>query len=96
MNHPQHPFKGVMLAASALLLFAGMDSCTKYLTAHYQVPVVVAMRYLVHLALMLVILAPRHSQALVKIQENKELTTASRWGKVMITRRRRRDDFKRN
>jgi drug/metabolite transporter (DMT)-like permease len=71
MNHPQHPFKGVMLAASALLLFAGMDSCTKYLTAHYQVPVVVAMRYLVHLALMLVILAPRHPQALVKIQRKK-------------------------
>lgn len=57
-----------MLAASALLLFAGMDACTKYLTTHYPVPVVVAMRYLVHLALMLAILAPRHSQILVKTQ----------------------------
>jgi drug/metabolite transporter (DMT)-like permease len=57
-----------MLAASALLLFAGMDACTKYLTIHYPVPVVVAMRYLVHLALMLAILAPRHSQILVKTQ----------------------------
>jgi drug/metabolite transporter (DMT)-like permease len=71
MNQAQHPFKGVMLAASALLLFAGMDSCTKYLTTHYEVPIVVAMRYLVHLALMLVILAPRHPQALVKIQRKK-------------------------
>lgn len=68
MDQSQHPFKGITLAASALLLFAGMDACTKYLTAHYPVPVVVAMRYLVHLALMLAILAPRHSQALVKTQ----------------------------
>jgi drug/metabolite transporter (DMT)-like permease len=63
-----HPFKGVLLAASAFLLFAGMDSCTKYLTMHYDAPVVVAIRYLVHLFLMFAILAPRHSKALVKTQ----------------------------
>lgn len=63
-----HPFKGILLAAVAWFLFACMDSCTKYLTTHYDVPVVVAMRYLVHLFLMLAILAPRHSQTLVKTQ----------------------------
>lgn len=67
-THPQHAFRGVILAASALLLFAGMDACTKYLAVHYPVPVVVAMRYLVHLALMLAILAPRHAHILVKTQ----------------------------
>jgi drug/metabolite transporter (DMT)-like permease len=72
-THPQsllhhHPFKGILLAAAAWFLFACMDSCTKYLTAHYEVPVVVAMRYLVHLFLMLAILAPRHSHVLIKTQ----------------------------
>ncbi len=65
---PVNVFKGFLLAATGLLLFACMDSTTKYLTAHYNVPSVVAMRYLVHCALMLVILAPRHSSALIKTQ----------------------------
>lgn len=65
---PVNVFKGFLLAATGLLLFACMDSTTKYLTAHYNVPSVVAMRYIVHCALMLVILAPRHSSALIKTQ----------------------------
>ena len=36
-----------LLAAAGLFLFACMDSTTKYLTIHYNVPFVVAMRYLV-------------------------------------------------
>jgi drug/metabolite transporter (DMT)-like permease len=63
-----HPLKGILLAAIAWFLFACMDSCTKYLTSHYDVPVVVAMRYLVHLFLMLAILAPRNSDLLFKTQ----------------------------
>jgi drug/metabolite transporter (DMT)-like permease len=61
-------FKGILLAASGLLFFACMDTTTKYLTAHFNVPFVVAMRYLVHCTLMLVILAPRHSGKLIKTQ----------------------------
>lgn len=53
--------KGFMFAALGLLLFACMDSITKYLTAHYNVPFVVAIRYLVHFALMLLVLTPRYS-----------------------------------
>lgn len=75
MNNPGSPaplpvnlWKGFLLAATGLLLFACMDSTTKYLTTHYNVPSVVAMRYLVHFALMLVILAPRHANSLVKTQ----------------------------
>lgn len=64
----QNAFKGFLLAASSLLLFACMDTTTKYLTAHYNVPFVVAMRYIVHCMLMLVILAPRHSGHLIKTQ----------------------------
>lgn len=63
---PTNLLKGFLLAATGLLLFACMDSTTKYLTAHYNVPTVVAMRYIVHCALMLVILAPRHSSSLMK------------------------------
>ena len=60
--------KGFLLAAAALFLFTCMDSITKYLTSHYNVPFVVAMRYLVHCSVMLIILAPRHATQLVKTQ----------------------------
>ncbi len=63
---PTNALKGFLLAAAGLLLFACMDSTTKYLTTHYNVPTVVAMRYIVHCALMLVILTPRHSNQLIK------------------------------
>jgi drug/metabolite transporter (DMT)-like permease len=64
----QNLIKAFLLAASSLLLFACMDSTTKYLTARYQVPFVVAMRYITHLLLMVIVLAPRHSQNLLKTQ----------------------------
>lgn len=65
---PSRVFKGILLAAVGLLLFACMDASTKYLTAHYNVPFVVAMRYIIHCALMLVILAPRYSGQLLQTQ----------------------------
>jgi drug/metabolite transporter (DMT)-like permease len=77
-------FKGILLAASGLLFFACMDTTTKYLTAHFNVPFVVAMRYLVHCAIMLIILAPRSPEKLIKTQRTSlvivraaMLTTAS-------------------
>lgn len=57
--------KGIIYAAIGLLLFACMDSATKYLTHRYNVPFVVAIRYLVHFGLMVIILAPRHSAPLL-------------------------------
>lgn len=60
--------KGFLLAAAGLFLFSCMDSTTKYLTTHYNVPFVVAMRYIVHFLLMVMILAPRHSAQLVHTQ----------------------------
>ncbi len=60
--------KGFLLAAAGLFLFACMDSTTKYLTTHYNVPFVVAMRYIVHFLLMVMILASRHSAQLIHTQ----------------------------
>ena len=60
------PLRGVVLLASAVLLFACMNATTKYLTASYAVPLVVAVRYIVHLLLMVIILGPRQRQRLYR------------------------------
>jgi len=64
----QRPFTGFLLASAGLLFFACMDSCTKYLAAHYNVPFVVAIRYITQFVLMFSILAPRFSGNLLKTQ----------------------------
>lgn len=64
----QNAFKGFLLLAAGLLLFACMDSTTKYLAGHYNVPFVVAMRYILHCLVMVAVLAPRHSTQLIKTQ----------------------------
>nr|WP_246581033.1 DMT family transporter [Deinococcus aestuarii] len=51
--------RGVALYAVALLLFACLDTTTKYLTTHYPVPLVAWVRYAVQLVLMTALLAPR-------------------------------------
>ncbi len=61
-------FKGLLLATAGLFLFACMDAATKYLTAHYNVPFVVAMRYLIHCSVMLLILLPHQSRKPFKTQ----------------------------
>ncbi len=75
MSHPSNaqpsPTRGVLLFASALLLFAGMDTIIKYLTTHYNVPMIVAIRYIVHCLLMVAILAPSHGWQLVQTQRPK-------------------------
>jgi drug/metabolite transporter (DMT)-like permease len=64
----QNAFKGFLLLSAGLLLFACMDSTTNYLAGHYNVPFVVAMRYIIHCLVMVAVLAPRHSGQLVKTQ----------------------------
>src|SRR3954454_5088472 len=63
-----HPFRGVLLLLCALFFFACMDTTTKYLSAHYNVPLIVAIRYVVNCALMVVLLAPRQGMRLVRTQ----------------------------
>lgn len=53
------PIVGVALVALAVFSFALSDVATKYLTMRYPVGLVVAVRYLVSLALLLILLYPR-------------------------------------
>jgi len=61
-----HPFRGVMLVAAAVLLFACMDTTTKYLTADFAPPIVIAVRYTVQCLLMVLLLTPSHGRRLVQ------------------------------
>lgn len=66
MTKVSHPFQGVVLFAAALLLFACMDTTTKYLASKYNVLLVIAIRYITHCFLMLTLLAPRYGKRLVQ------------------------------
>lgn len=63
-----HPFRGMLLLVTGLLLFACLDTTTKYLTAHYNTLLVVAIRYIVNCLLMILLLAPREGGRLVETQ----------------------------
>ncbi len=62
------PLLGVLMVMGAVLLFAGNDTITKLLVAEYPVTLVSAVRYLVHLGLMLVLLLPRMGTRLLRTQ----------------------------
>lgn len=62
------PLTGVLLFVGGLFLFACMDTTVKFLVAHYPVPVVAALRYMVHALLMVVLLGPSQGRLLVKTQ----------------------------
>ncbi|MDP3211720.1 DMT family transporter [Methylotenera sp.] len=66
MNKVSHPFQGVLLFVSALFLFACMDTTTKYLVTHYNVLLVIAIRYITHCILMIVLLAPSQGMKLLQ------------------------------
>jgi drug/metabolite transporter (DMT)-like permease len=57
-----------MFSLAGLFLFACMDAIIKYLTAHYEPPLVVAVRYIVHCLLMVLVLAPSQGRKLVQTQ----------------------------
>lgn len=61
-----HPMRGILLLLSALLFFACTDTTTKYLATQYDVPLVVGVRYIVHCALMLVLLGPSRGRQMVR------------------------------
>lgn len=60
------PMRGVLLIAAAVFLFACMDTTSKYLSATYAVPLVVAARYIGNLLLMVLILAPSQGSRLYR------------------------------
>lgn len=60
------PLLGVLMVMGAVLLFAANDTVTKTLVSQYPVPLVSAIRYAVHLLLMLALVAPRLGARLFK------------------------------
>jgi drug/metabolite transporter (DMT)-like permease len=62
---PHRNLKGVLLFLSGLFLFSSVDTTAKYLTAFYSVQFLVWARFAVHLAIMLVAVAPGMGRELV-------------------------------
>src|SRR5690606_24969684 len=60
------PMRGLVLSIGATLLFAYSDTVNKLLVTEYNVPLVMAVRYITHCLLMLAILAPLHGRELVR------------------------------
>lgn len=58
------PLYGILLVVLATFAFAMSDVVTKHLAMLYPVPVVIAFRYLVNLALLVAVFWPRHRAAL--------------------------------
>lgn len=65
---PAHPTRGVLLVTLGVFIFACMDCTTKYLVSTYEVPMVVAIRYIVNCLLMVLLLAPSQGRKLVQTQ----------------------------
>jgi drug/metabolite transporter (DMT)-like permease len=62
------PLLGVLMVMGAVFLFAANDTVTKLLVAQYPVPLVSAVRYFVHLVLMLLLVWPRTGAKLFRTQ----------------------------
>ncbi|WP_198431688.1 DMT family transporter [Pseudorhodobacter sp. MZDSW-24AT] len=60
--------KGVLFVMLAVFLFAVADAMNKYLVERYPIGFVQAGRYLVNVALLVVLMAPRHGAALWRTQ----------------------------
>lgn len=60
----QAPLKGIALVLAAVLLFAAMDTASKYLVTAFSVPLVAGVRYGINLLLLFLIWGPRHGSAL--------------------------------
>lgn len=62
----QHPLRGFLLLLAAMFFFTCMDAATKFLARDYNVPLIVAIRYLVNWALMVALLAPTMGRKLTE------------------------------
>ncbi|WP_240195051.1 DMT family transporter [Desulfobulbus rhabdoformis] len=71
------PFLGVLLVVVATMFFASMDTTTKYLTMRYNVPMVMAVRYMVQVLLMMTFLAPTQGRSLVQTTRTGLVTLRS-------------------
>jgi drug/metabolite transporter (DMT)-like permease len=60
--------KGVLLVMLSVVSFAMGDILTKYLTTRHDVPLVLAVRYVVNLTLLVAVFAPTQGRSLVRVQ----------------------------
>ncbi|MEN3930666.1 DMT family transporter [Microvirga sp. W0021] len=63
-----HAPKGVLLLMIALFLFSSMDVTTKYLATRYEVPFIMAVRYIINTLLLVVMLTPTQGRQMVRVQ----------------------------
>ena len=77
MGNTAHPIRAILLFNLGLLLFACLDTANKFLTGHFDVPLVVAARYIGNCLLMLAFVAPSRARA-------QEMFTTQRTGLVWI------------
>ena len=68
---PQRTLQAILLVSAAVLVFACMDSTTKYLSMRYSVSLVVAARYVVNLIMLVVFFAPKFGLSLFVIRRKK-------------------------
>lgn len=61
-----HSVRGVLLFVLGVFLFACMDTTVKFLAAVWAVPVIAAVRYAIHLLLMVVFLGPSQGRSLLQ------------------------------
>lgn len=61
----QKPLLGVFLIVCAVAVFACVDAMTKHLSTAWNVPLVVAARYIVNAVALAAIYAPKHGRALI-------------------------------
>ncbi len=69
VSTPGHALRGMAYCAAALLLFACMDAATKYLTTRTSIPLMIWIRYGVHLACMSLLLLPRERGQLLAARQ---------------------------
>ncbi len=62
----QHPLLGIALITCAVAVFACVDAMTKHLATNWNVPLVVAVRYIINVLALAAIYAPRYGLALLK------------------------------
>jgi len=60
--------RGVFLTLAAVLCFASMDTTVKYLAQSYNIPLIVAIRYIVNTLFIVAVFAPSQGKQIIKTQ----------------------------
>jgi drug/metabolite transporter (DMT)-like permease len=66
-HQPARPLLGIGLITAAVMLFAIGDVASKHLTMLYAVPLVMALRYAINLALIVAVFAPQQGRAVLRV-----------------------------